>query len=394
MAKLNTNYNNLVESYLFQEIATRTNTFMRENPEKKVIRLGIGDVTEPLCPSVVAALKEASEEMGDKKTFKGYGDYEGYEFLRTAVANYYKNNIGVDIGADEIFVSDGAKSDTANFQELFDVDNEILIPDPVYPVYFDSNIMQGRKISLIKGTKENGFAPLPDDKTTGDIIYLCSPNNPTGAVYTREQLKIWVDFAIKNGSVILFDSAYEAFVSTTDLPRSIYEVEGARECAVEFCSLSKTACFTGTRCGYTVIPRDLKVGGKSLAKMWLRRQSTKFNGTSYIIQKGAAAVFTEQGLSEIKVALAKYKENASIMTAALDELGIWYTGGVNSPYVWLECGMPSWDFFDLLLTKANVVGTPGSGFGKAGEGFFRLTSFNTKENTIEAIDRIKNILKR
>lgn len=391
MIKLNANYDNLIENYLFAEVANRSAAFQKENPNAKVIKLGIGDVTEPICPAVVSALKEAADEIGTYKGFKGYGPYEGYEFLREAISGYYRG-MGAEVDADEIFISDGAKSDTANFQDVFADDCLVLVPDPVYPVYVDSNIMQGRNIAYISGNRENGFLPLPDKNTRGDLIYLCSPNNPTGAVYNREQLKAWVDFAIENNSVILFDSAYEAFVAEDGLPRSIYEIEGARECAVEFCSLSKTAGFTGVRCGYTVIPKELKVGGVRLKDRWLRRQSTKFNGTSYIVQKGAAAVFTEEGQSQIKVAINKYRENAKIITTALTEKGIWHTGGVNSPYVWLECGMPSWDFFDKLLKECHVVGTPGSGFGNEGEGYFRLTSFNTKENTTEAIERLKKIL--
>lgn len=391
MIKLNKHYDNLIENYLFAEVANRTAAFQKANPDAKVIKLGIGDVTEPICPAVVEALKLAADEIGTREGFKGYGPYEGYEFLREAISCYYRG-MGVKVDADEIFVSDGAKSDTANFQDIFSDDCLVLVPDPVYPVYVDSNIMQGRNIAYISGNRENGFLPLPDKNTRGDLIYLCSPNNPTGAVYNREQLKTWVDFALKNNAVILFDSAYEAFITEEGLPRSIYEIEGARECAVEFCSLSKTAGFTGVRCGYTVIPKELKVDGVRLKDRWLRRQSTKFNGTSYIVQKGAAAVFTERGQAEIKVAIGKYRENAKIITSALTEKGVWHTGGVNSPYVWLDCGMPSWDFFDKLLKECNVVGTPGSGFGKEGEGYFRLTSFNTKENTTEAINRLKKIL--
>lgn len=391
MIKLNKNYDNLIENYLFAEVANRTSAFQKANPDAKVIKLGIGDVTEPICPAVVEALKEAADEIGTREGFKGYGPYEGYDFLREAISAYYRG-MGAKVDADEVFISDGAKSDTANFQDIFSDDCLVLVPDPVYPVYVDSNIMQGRNIAYISGNRENGFLPLPDKNTRGDLIYLCSPNNPTGAVYNREQLKTWVDFALKNDAVILFDSAYEAFVTEEGLPRSIYEIEGARECAVEFCSLSKTAGFTGTRCGYTVIPKELKVDGVRLKDRWLRRQSTKFNGTSYIVQKGAAAVFTERGQAEIKVAIGKYRENAKIITSALTEKGVWHTGGVNSPYVWLDCGMPSWDFFDKLLKECNVVGTPGSGFGKEGEGYFRLTSFNTKENTTEAINRLKKIL--
>lgn len=394
MLKLNRNYNKLIENYLFHEIAVRVQKFQSENPDRSLIKMGIGDVTEPLAGCVVNALKKAADEMGDRATFKGYGDYEGYEFLRRAISGYYKNNIGADVEPDEIFVSEGAKSDTANFQELFEIKNRVVITDPVYPVYMDSNIMQGRKVNVIAGTKENGFCPMPDFRQKkSSIIYLCSPNNPTGSVYTEVQLEIWVNYALATDSIILYDSAYEAFIGDEKLPRSIFCIEGAKECAVEFCSLSKTAGFTGTRCGYTVIPKELKVNGKSIAKMWLRRQSTKFNGTSYVIQRAAEAVFTEEGVKETRLAINKYKENASIIASTMDELGVWYTGGVNSPYVWLECGMDSWDFFDKLLSEAGVVGTPGAGFGKQGEGYFRLTGFNTRENTIEAMERIKKIFR-
>ncbi len=392
MLKLNKNYEKLVENYLFHEVATKVSAYQKNNPDKRVIKLGIGDVTEPLAPCVVDALKRASEEMGNRDTFKGYGDYEGYLFLREAISNYYKTNIGANVEPDEIFVSEGAKSDTANFQELFDIKNNVVITDPVYPVYYDSNIMQGRRITTIAGTKENGFCPMPDKKIKkSSIIYLCSPNNPTGAAYTEDQLEGWVNYALATDSIILFDAAYEAFIEDPNIPRSIFQIDGAKECAVEFCSLSKTAGFTGTRCGYTVIPKELKVGDKYLSKMWLRRQSTKFNGTSYIVQRGAEAVFSNDGIEQTRASIKKYKENAKIITSVFDEIGIWYAGGKNSPYVWLECKMPSWEFFDKLLNNASVVGTPGVGFGKMGEGFFRLTSFNTKENTIEAMDRIKKL---
>ncbi|MBR2349444.1 MAG: LL-diaminopimelate aminotransferase [Clostridia bacterium] len=394
MVKINQNYFALKESYLFSTTARKIREYQAANPDKPVIKMGIGDVTKPLTPSVVKALEKASAEMGVAETFRGYGDEQGYAFLRNAIVDYYKKIGNVTLEADEIFVADGAKSDIANFTDLFSNDNVIVIPDPVYPVYLDSNMMLGRKIVYIEGNEENGFLPMPYEGLEGDIVYLCSPNNPTGAVYTREQLKVWVDFAIANNMLLFFDAAYEAFIADKTLPRSIYEVEGARKCAVEFCSLSKTAGFTGTRCGYTVVPKDIEIEGRSLNKMWLRRQTTKFNGTSYIVQRGAEAVFGDEGIRDCYANIEYYKENARIITKALDEVGVWYTGGLNSPYVWLKCGMDSWEFFDLLLNDAQVAGTPGSGFGKCGEGYFRLTAFNTHENTIEAMERIKKIFKK
>lgn len=394
MVKINKNYNSLKESYLFSTTARKIREFQAANPDKPVIKMGIGDVTKPLTPCVVKALEKASAEMGVAETFHGYGDEQGYAFLREAVQKYYKKIGNVSIDADEIFIADGAKSDLANFTDLFSNDNVIVIPDPVYPVYLDSNVMLGREIVYIEGNEENGFLPMPYEGLKGDIVYLCSPNNPTGAAYNREQLKTWVEYAIKNDMLILYDAAYEAFIEDKNLPRSIYEIDGAKQCAVEFCSLSKTAGFTGTRCGYTIVPKDIIIETKSLNKMWLRRQTTKFNGTSYIVQRGAEAVFSDEGINECYNNIAYYKENAKIIAKALDEIGVWYTGGINSPYVWLKCGMDSWEFFDLLLNEAQVAGTPGSGFGKCGEGYFRLTAFNTKENTIEAMERIKRIFKK
>jgi LL-diaminopimelate aminotransferase len=394
MASLNKNYVNVSESYLFSDIAKRVNEFVAKNPDKKVIRMGIGDVTKPLVKEVVSALQQASAEMSNGDTFRGYGPEQGYAFLRDKIAAYYQS-YGVTLDSAEIFVSDGAKSDVANITDLFSNDNTIIIPDPVYPVYMDSNLMLGRKIKLIDGNEENEFMPVPYDGLKGDIIYLCSPNNPTGAVYDRERLQKWVKFALDNDAIILFDAAYECFIKDKNLPRSIYEIDGAKECAIEFCSLSKTAGFTGTRCGYTVVPKALVRDGMSLNRMWLRRQTTKFNGVSYLVQKGAEAVFTDEGLTAIKQNIEYYSENARIMADTLTKLGIWFTGGINSPYIWLKCpnGMKSWEFFDLLLNKIAVVGTPGSGFGKCGEGYFRLTAFNTKENTIEAMKRLEELLK-
>lgn len=389
----NLNFNNIAESYLFAEVANRASAYSKAHPEKKVLKLGIGDVTLPLAPEVIKALHAAVDDMSRKETFQGYGPYEGYDFLREGVRSYYKTN-GVDLSLNEIFISDGAKSDLGNILDIFSKDNTVLIPDPVYPVYVDTNVMAGRKIIYADANEQNGFLPMPCNDVHADIIYICSPNNPTGAAYTVAQLKEWVDYANREGAVILFDAAYECFISDKTLARSIFQVEGARSCAIEFCSFSKTAGFTGTRCGYTVIPEELKKGSCSANKMWLRRQSTKFNGVPYIVQCGAAAVFTEQGQKEIHENLQVYKRNARLIADAMDCLGIWYTGGKNSPYIWLKCpgGMKSWEFFDYLLNNAQVVGTPGAGFGKNGEGFFRLTAFGSVETTSEAVNRIKKLL--
>lgn len=394
--KLNKHYSELNESYLFSTIAHKVAAYQKANPDKDIIRLGIGDVTLPLAKSVTDAMLKAVEEQGKKETFHGYIPSEqGYEFLRSAIQKYYAGH-GVELDMAEIFVSDGAKSDLGNLLDLFDVDNTVLVPDPVYPVYVDDNVMAGRKILYMAASAENNFLPMPDDNVHANIVYLCSPNNPTGATYTVDQLKEWVRWAKANNALILFDAAYECFVSEPGLARSIYEVEGAKDCAVEVCSFSKIAGFTGTRCGYTVVPMELERGGQSLNKLWLRRQTTKFNGVPYVVQRGAEAVFTEEGQKQIQEAIAYYKENAKIIAQALDELGIWYTGGINSPYIWLQCpnGMGSWEFFDFLLENANVVGTPGAGFGNNGEGFFRLTAFGDRENTKEAVERIKAALKK
>lgn len=391
--KLNKNYSRLAQSYLFSTIAKKVNEYTAENPSAEIIRLGIGDVTLPLAPAVVKALEDASREMGKKETFRGYGPEQGYDFLKASIAQYYGKK-GVSLENDEIFISDGAKSDLGNILDLFDTDNTVLVPDPVYPVYVDTNVMAGRKIVYINANESNGFLPLPDSNVNADIIYICSPNNPTGAVYTKEQLSKWVDYALEHGAVILFDSAYEAFVRDSSLPTSIYQIPGAKKCAVEFCSFSKTAGFTGTRCGYTVVPNGLVFDGTSLNKMWLRRQTTKFNGVPYIIQKGAAAVFTDEGQKQVHENLDYYIQNARVISDAFDKMGIWYTGGKNSPYIWLKCpnGMGSWEYFDFLLKNAGVVGTPGEGFGKNGEGFFRLTAFNTHENTVKAVEKIKSVM--
>ena len=391
---LNRHYLELEESYLFSNINHKVAAYQEAHPDREIIRLGIGDVTLPLCPAVVSALSEAVQEMGGKETFRGYGPEQGYAFLREAVASYY-GELGVEVAPEEIFISDGAKSDLGNILDLFAVENTALIPDPVYPVYVDTNIMAGRRIQFLNANEQNGFLPLPDPAVRADILYLCSPNNPTGAVYNREQLQKWVDYANAQNAVILFDAAYETFVTDQALPRSIYEIDGARTCAIEFCSLSKKAGFTGTRCGYTVVPAQLERDGVPLSKLWLRRQTTKFNGVPYIVQRGAAAVFTPEGRRQTGQALAYYRENARVLSELLEELGIWYTGGKHSPYLWLKCpnAMGSWEFFDLLLEQANVVGTPGAGFGRNGEGFFRLTAFGNQEKTREAADRIRTLLK-
>ncbi len=389
--KRNANYDKLEQSYLFSTIARKVGAYTAAHPAAKVLRLGIGDVTLPLAPAVISAMHAAVDEMGRKETFRGYGPEQGYDFLRESIRGYYARR-GVSLAADEIFISDGAKSDLGNILDLFDVDNAVLIPDPVYPVYVDTNVMAGRKIVFADATAENGFLPMPDEKVAADIIYICSPNNPTGAAYSREQLKAWVDYARRRGAVILYDAAYECFVAEEGLARSIFEVEGAEECAVEFCSFSKIAGFTGTRCGYTVVPHAL--AGGTLNKMWLRRQTTKFNGVPYIVQRGAAAVFTEEGERQIAENLAVYRRNAARLSGCLDSLGVWYTGGKNSPYVWLKCPgfADSWQFFDYLLERANVVGTPGCGFGKNGQGYFRLTAFGSEEVTEEAAARLRALL--
>lgn len=390
--KLNEQYRTLEKSYLFSDIAHRVAEFQKANPGVDIIRMGIGDVTRPLGEKIVNEMVAGAKEQGNAESFHGYGPEQGYEFLREAVRGYYRS-YGVELHPDEVFISDGAKSDVGNILDLFDRENTVLIPDPVYPVYRDTNYMDGRRIVYLDANKENGFLPMPVPGQQADLIYLCSPNNPTGAVYSREQLTKWVEYALEQDAAILFDAAYESFICDKNLPRSIFEIEGARRCAIEFCSLSKTAGFTGTRCGYTVVPDDLVRNGLSLREMWLRRQTTKFNGVSYPVQKAAAAVFTPEGQAQCHENLAVYRENARIMSQALQEMGIWFVGGSNSPYLWLECpnGMSSWEFFDDLLHRAHVVGTPGSGFGKNGEGFFRLTAFGTVENTREAMARMRKL---
>lgn len=400
MVKINENFLTMKKNYLFIDIAKRLKAFTAANPDKPLIRMGIGDVTLPLAPVVVEAIKKAADEMGVKETFRGYEDSgTGYDFLKEAIAGYYKS-FGVSLELSEIRVNDGAKADCGNITDIFGDGNTILVTDPAYPVYVDSNIMAGRDVIYADSNEENGFAAMPDENVHADIIYLCSPNNPTGSVYTKSQLKEWVDYALKNEAVIIFDSAYEAFISDPELPRSIYAVEGAKKCAIEMCSLSKTAGFTGTRCGYTIIPEELIVKASdgtdvSLAQIWGRRQGSKFNGVSYPIQRGAEAVFTPEGQKQTHEAIDYYRRNAKVMADALTELGIKFTGGINSPYIWLKCpnNMGSWEFFDYLLNNIQVVGTPGEGFGKNGAGWFRLTAFGTYENTVEAMRRLKELLK-
>lgn len=392
---MNTHYQALKENYLFADIARRVNQYAEKHPEADIIRLGIGDVTRPLAPVVVAAMEQAAAEMGRAESFRGYGPEQGYDFLRSAIAADYGRR-GVRLGEDEIFVSDGAKSDLGNILDLFDAENTVLIPDPVYPVYVDTNIMAGRHIRFVSATESNGFLPLPDAQIHADLIYICSPNNPTGAAYDRQGLEAWVEYAVEVGAVILFDAAYACFIEEDNIPRSIYEIEGARSCAIEFCSLSKMAGFTGTRCGWTVVPEELRVGGMSLRQMWLRRQTTKFNGVPYVVQRAAQAVFTPTGRAQVEENMAYYKENAGLLARAMEALGVFYTGGRNSPYIWLKCpdNMDSWEFFQYLLEKVQVVGTPGAGFGKNGHGFFRLTAFGDHERTALAVERMEELLRR
>ncbi|NBJ90239.1 LL-diaminopimelate aminotransferase [Acutalibacter sp. 1XD8-36] len=388
--KLNSNFKNLEQSYLFVTIAKKVNEFTEKHPDNELIRMGIGDVTLPLAPVVIEAMHRAADEMADKATFRGYSpDSNGYPFLREAIAGYYQS-LGVDVEAGEVFVGDGAKSDVGNIVDIFDNSNTVLVPDPVYPVYVDTNIMSGRKIVYADANMDNGFLPMPDASQPADIIYICSPNNPTGAVYNREQLKAWVDYALDQKAVILFDSAYESFVSP-GLPRSIFEIPGAGKCAIEFCSLSKTAGFTGMRCGYTVIKKELAFDGVSVSALWQRRQGSKFNGVNYITQRAAEAVFTPEGIKQTRDAVAYYKRNAQVMVAALKELGYWFTGGENSPYVWFKCpdNMGGWEYFDYLLNEKQIVGTPGEGFGKNGAGCMRLSAFGDADKTREAMERIK-----
>lgn len=386
-------YGDLQDSYLFYNIAQKTKAYLEKNPDKKLYRMGIGDVSLPLCDAVIKALHSAVDDQSKADSFHGYMPECGAEFLREAIADYYGKR-GVKLDADEVFVSSGASDELGDILDLFDQSNTALVIEPAYPAYVDANLMAGRKIIHLASGRENGFLPLPDDSSKADIIYLCSPNNPTGAVFNREQLQKWVDFANKNGSIILFDAAYEAFIEENELPHSIFELEGARTCAIEICSLSKTAGFTGTRCGYTIIPKDLERCGMNLNSMWVRNRTTKTNGVSYIIQKGAAAVFTDEGMEQIHENIKVYKNNGKCLMEALDKLGIWYCGGKNAPYIWLKCpkGMDSWQFFDYLLNEIQVVGTPGEGFGACGEGYFRFSTFGSPEDTKEAARRLVELL--
>ena len=391
--KTNQNYKNLEKNYLFANIAKKVNAYSAAHPDQKIIRLGIGDVTLPLSKSVIEAMHKAVDEMSQQATFRGYAPECGYDFACKAIQKHYLER-GVELALDEIFVSDGAKSDCGNITDIFG-DNDILIPDPVYPVYMDSNIMCGRKTTLLKATQENGFLPMPDaiEEKKSYIIYICSPNNPTGAVYNKDQLKQWVDYANETESVIIFDSAYEKYIHG-DYPHSIYEIEGSKTCAIEIDSLSKTAGFTGTRMGWTIVPHELICDGDELNPMWNRRQSTKFNGTAYIIQRAGEAALSEQGMKECEQSIAYYMENAKLIADVLTEKGIWFTGGISSPYIWLKCpnNMKSWEFFDYLLNELQIVGTPGAGFGSQGEGYFRLTAFGSREATKEAVERLRKAL--
>ena len=390
--KINKDYLNLSENYLFSEIASRVKKYSAEHPDKEIIRLGIGDVTKPLATPIMDALEKAVFEMGKKETFRGYAPDRGYEFLRNAIAEVDYIKRGCDISPDEIFVSDGAKSDCGNIQEIFDKDNVVAVTDPVYPVYADTNVMAGRKIVYMPCTKDNDFVPeLPAEKV--DILYLCFPNNPTGAVITKENLQKFVDYARKNDSVIIYDAAYEAYITEQDIPHSIYECEGAREVAIELHSFSKNAGFTGLRLGYAVVPKALVKEGVSLNSLWARRHATKYNGAPYIVQRAGEAVYSMEGMKAVQKQVQEYMENATLIRNALTDMGYEVYGGVNAPYIWLKVPgeMGSWEFFDLLLNKANVVGTPGEGFGKCGEGYFRLTAFGDKNDTIRAMQRLKEL---
>ncbi|SHK73364.1 LL-diaminopimelate aminotransferase apoenzyme [Selenomonas ruminantium] len=409
MATINDNYLKLPGSYLFAEIARRVAAFKEANPDADIIRLGIGDVTQPLPQACIEAMHKAVDEMANADTFRGYGPEQGYSFLTEAIIEHNYKARGIEIGTDEIFISDGSKSDCGNIQEIFGEDNKVAITDPVYPVYLDTNVMAGRTgtlnedghfegVTYLPCDASNNFAPeLPQERV--DMIYLCCPNNPTGTTLSRAELTKWVNYAKENESVILFDAAYAAYITEEDVPRSIYEIEGAKDVAIEFRSFSKTAGFTGTRCGYTIIPKTVKGRAKDgslveFNKLWNRRHTTKFNGTAYIVQRGAAAIYTEEGQKQVKETIAYYMENARIIREGLQAAGIEAYGGVNAPYIWLKTpnDMPSWDFFDKLLTEVNIVGTPGAGFGPCGEGYFRLTAFGNRENTVRAVERIKNKL--
>lgn len=393
--KPNMHYADLKDSYLFYNIAQKTKAYLEEHPEQHLYRMGIGDVSLPLCDSVIQALHEAVDDQATKENFHGYMPECGAPFLREAIKAYYEEK-GVKLSSEEVFVSSGASDELGDILDLFDRESTALVIEPAYPAYVDANVMAGREIVHLASGKENGFLPSPDDSLDADILYICSPNNPTGAVFGKEKLQEWVDYANKKGAVILFDAAYEAFIEEEHLPHSIFELKGARTCAIEICSLSKTAGFTGTRLGYTVVPTELERNGMNLHDMWVRNRTTKTNGVSYIIQKGASAVFTPQGQKEIHDNIQIYKNNAKVLMKALDDLGIWYCGGKNAPYIWLKCpnGMSSWEFFDYLLHEVQVVGTPGEGFGACGEGYFRFSTFGSPEDTKEAASRLVTLLKK
>lgn len=395
MIRPNMHYSELKDSYLFYNIAQKTKAYVEQHPGVKLLRMGIGDVSLPLCDAVIKALHEAVDDQASKSSFHGYMPECGASFLRDTIAKYYENR-GVSLSSDEVFVSSGASDELGDILDLFERSGSALVIEPAYPAYVDANVMAGRKIVHLASGEENSFLPEPSEEIKADLLYICSPNNPTGAVFSRNQLQAWVDFANENGSVILFDAAYEAFIEDETLPHSIFELDGAKTCAIEICSLSKTAGFTGTRLGYTVIPKVLKRSGMNLNEMWVRNRTTKTNGVSYIIQKGGAAVFTEEGQKQIHENIRIYKKNAKVLMKALDQLGIWYCGGKNAPYIWMKCpnGMGSWEFFDYLLHEIQVVGTPGEGFGACGEGYFRFSTFGSPEDTKEAAERLVKLLSK
>lgn len=395
MIRPNKYYSELKDSYLFYNIAQKTKAYVEQHPGTKLLRMGIGDVSLPLCDAVIRALHEAVDDQASKNSFHGYMPECGAPFLREKIAEHYEKR-GVSLAADEVFVSSGASDELGDILDLFERSSSALVIEPAYPAYVDANVMAGRKIVHLSSSEENSFLPEPGKDIKADLLYICSPNNPTGAVFSREQLQVWVDFANENGSLILFDAAYEAFIEDETLPHSIFELDGAKTCAIEICSLSKTAGFTGTRLGYTVIPKALKRNGMNLNEMWVRNRTTKTNGVSYIIQKGGAAVFTEEGQRQIHENIQIYKKNAKILMKALDQIGMWYCGGKNAPYIWMRCprGMKSWEFFDYLLHKIQVVGTPGEGFGAAGEGYFRFSTFGSPEDTKEAAERIVTLFSK
>ena len=395
MIRPNKYYSKLKDSYLFYNIAQKTKAYVEQHPGTKLLRMGIGDVSLPLCDAVIRALHEAVDDQASKSSFHGYMPECGAPFLREKIAEHYEKR-GVSLAADEVFVSSGASDELGDILDLFERSSSALVIEPAYPAYVDANVMAGRKIVHLSSSEENSFLPEPSEDIKADLLYICSPNNPTGAVFSREQLQVWVDFANENGSLILFDAAYEAFIEDETLPHSIFELDGAKTCAIEICSLSKTAGFTGTRLGYTVIPKALKRNGMNLNEMWVRNRTTKTNGVSYIIQKGGAAVFTEEGQRQIHENIQIYKRNAKILMKALDQIGMWYCGGKNAPYIWMRCprGMKSWEFFDYMLHKIQVVGTPGEGFGAAGEGYFRFSTFGSPEDTKEAAERIVTLFSK